>query len=903
VDRRRQRHDRQEQGSAKAGHENLQAAERRRRFPGGVPGDVEEVDRGHASQWRPIIATILVVDDLAANRTFLVTLLRYHGHRLIEAADGRAGLAAIGLEPPDLVITDVLMPVMDGYELLRQLRLDPATSAIPVVFYTAHYGEREARALALSSGVADVLAKPADSATVLEVVGRVLTGGPEPKTAAPAAPLTPAFDREHLRLLTDKLSDKAGDLRSANARLRALINIGLELASERDGERLLHSVCVAARDLFAATYVTLGVVDRTTRSVQSLVAIGTDATLGIEVGDAVSGILRTVVEDRRTLREENPGGDAATLGLPAGHPGVRAYVAAPIASPSHVYGWLCLVGNDGRAFTEDDEQLLLALSGQVGRIYENGYFYRIAQHRADVLETEIEKRIEAESALRAAEERMRFALEAAGVGIWDMDVAAGTLQWSTILESQYGLSPGTFGGTFEAFIAHVHPLDRAALVATMAAANHSGADFAEQHRTLRPDGEIRWLSGAGRIHLGERGEPVRGVGISLDITERLALEEQFRQAQKLDAIGQLACGVAHDFNNLLTVILGFCELLLEDGEHKDHDRADITEIQKAGTRAAGLTRQLLAFSRKQLIEPTLIDLNTIVADMRVMFERLIGDDVTIVLDLRPTLGCVKADRGQVEQIVMNLVLNARDAMPGGGTLTIATGNVELDVPDANLHTAVTPGPHVMLSVADTGRGMSPEVQARLFEPFFTTKERGKGTGLGLATVHGIAVRSGGSVSVESQVGAGTVFKVFFPKAGVLGTAIPARLPPAGPRTEVHTVLVVDDAEGLTELARRLLARQGYAVLIAANAEEAVQLFEKHPSIDVLLTDVVMPGASGPELTRQLVERRPGLKVIYMSGYTEDVIAHHAVLDPGIAFLHKPVTSETLGRKIRDVLDR
>jgi CheY-like chemotaxis protein len=288
--------------------------------------------------------------------------------------------------------------------------------------------------------------------------------------------------------------------------------------------------------------------------------------------------------------------------------------------------------------------------------------------------------------------------------------------------------------------------------------------------------------------------------------------------------------------------------------------------------------------------------------MRVMLGRLIGEDVKIVLGLRPALAMVKADRGQVEQVVMNLAVNARDAMLKGGTLTIETANVELDEHYANTHRAVKPGSYVVLTVTDTGTGMTPEVQARLFEPFFTTKEVGKGTGLGLATVYGIVTRSGGSVGVYSEVGRGTSFKVYFPRADAAEMLVEAT-PVAPRRAGTQTVLVVEDEDGLRELARRLLQPQGYTVLVAANADEALRVFEENPSIDVLLTDVVMPGASGPELTRQLVEQRPALRVIYMSGYTQEGIVHHGVLKPGIAFLHKPFTSDTLGAKIREVLER
>lgn len=506
----------------------------------------------------------------------------------------------------------------------------------------------------------------------------------------------------------------------------------------------------------------------------------------------------------------------------------------------------------------------------------------------------------ANAALRAADDRMRFALQNADVGIWDADYTTGVVQWSDIAERHHGLAPGTFGGTFEAFMACVHPEDRAGIDRTVATAVSAGSDFRFEYRAAHPDGSIRRLAGAGRVHVGSAGEPVRGVGITLDVTERYALEAQYQQAQKMEAVGRLAGGVAHDFNNMLTAILGYCELVLERLAPDEPLRSDVMQIQKAGTSAAGITRQLLAFSRKQIIEPRRLDLNAVVTNVKAMLGRLIGEDVRIVVELSPTPVVVWADAGQMEQILLNLAVNARDAMPHGGTLTIATAPVTLDEHYVAKHFAVTPGDYVALAVADTGTGMTADVREHLFEPFFTTKELGKGTGLGLATVHGIATQCGGNINVYSELGRGSTFTIHFPRLDEADAIAPPPIVTA-PRNAVETVLLVEDEDDLRLLIRRLLERQGYKTLVAANAEEALALFRENDTVDVLLTDVVMPGASGPQLTRQLLEQRPSLKVIFMSGYTEEAIVHHGVIQPGVTFLHKPFTLESLGRKLRDVL--
>ncbi|MCC7185173.1 MAG: PAS domain S-box protein [Acidobacteria bacterium] len=484
---------------------------------------------------------------------------------------------------------------------------------------------------------------------------------------------------------------------------------------------------------------------------------------------------------------------------------------------------------------------------------------------------DITERKTAERARRTSDERIRFVLEAAHIGIWDLDSNTGVLEWSDVLEDQYGIPRGTFGGTFDAFIDRVHPEDRALVLAAIHKATRTGGDFATQHRTIRPDGSVRALAGNGRILVDAAGHPTRAIGISQDVTDRSTLQAQFHQAQKMEAIGRLAGGVAHDFNNLLTVMLGCCEMLLDGNRQTDEDRHDIEQIQKASLRAAALTGQLLALSRKQIINPTVLDVTAILENLRPMLARLIREDVHVVFGGCPDVAPIKADRGQLEQVILNLAVNAQDAMPSGGTLEIDCNNIELDMHHQAEDFDVLPGRYVVISVTDTGTGMTPEVIARMFEPFFTTKAAGKGTGLGLATVHGIVAQSGGSVSVHSEPGLGSRFDVYFPQATAAAAAVELLLPSGASLQGNELLLVVEDADGLRDLTKRLLERLGYAVLVAANATEALDVFDTYPSIALVLTDVVMPGQSGPELTRQLRERRPGLKVVYMSGYTDEAI--------------------------------
>jgi two-component system cell cycle sensor histidine kinase/response regulator CckA len=514
------------------------------------------------------------------------------------------------------------------------------------------------------------------------------------------------------------------------------------------------------------------------------------------------------------------------------------------------------------------------------------------------------RRRAAEIALGDARDSMRFALDAANIGTWEMHIPERTVVWSARSEALRGLTAGTFRGTHEAILATIHPDDRSRVQADIDEASRGRINSRIEYRVVWPDGSVHWLVDVGRTFYDRDGRAQRAAGISMDVTAQRTLEEQFHQAQRMESIGNLAGGIAHDFNNLLTAILGYANVLLEDESGALAPavvRGFHEEIRKAGERAAALTNQLLAFSRRQIIQPTILNINTVIGGLEPMLGRLIGEHIELVTRLVPDLGWTRADQGQVEQVVMNLVINARDAMPTGGSITIDTRNLTLDDDGARRY-RVAAGPYVVLAVIDTGTGMSPEVKARIFEPFFTTKPKGRGTGLGLATLYGIVQQNSGAIRVESEVGAGTTVQVYLPR--VAGAAAAARPRAASvPRGRGETVLLVEDDHRVRKLARELLVRSGYEVIEGADAEDAMRVAEGHGRpIDLLLTDVVMPGVSGPVLAERLIQRHPALKVLYMSGYTDDAMVHHGVVSPEIAFLQKPFTPASFARAIRNALD-
>ena len=513
----------------------------------------------------------------------------------------------------------------------------------------------------------------------------------------------------------------------------------------------------------------------------------------------------------------------------------------------------------------------------------------------------------AEEEVQKAAERYRLLFKSSPLPMLVYDVA--TLAFLAVNDAalgHYGYTPDEFA---RLTLRDIRVPDDAAALARRGA-HLASFDGATLWHHKKKDGSIIAVELSSH-DIEFEGKPAR-LALAIDVTKRLRAEEslrnteqQLRQAQKMEAIGNLAGGVAHDFNNLLSVILSYSTMLADDMTPSDPRRADLEEIQGAGKRAVDLTRQLLAFSRQQILQPKIVNLNDIVAGMARMMGRLIGAQVELTVLPGSSLGKVKVDPGQIEQIVMNLAVNARDAMPDGGKLTIETANVELDDRYVADHLGAVPGPHVMLAVSDTGTGMDKATQARMFEPFFTTKEAGKGTGLGLATVFGIVRQSGGNIWVYSELGEGTTFKVYFPRAdpAAVSTAHDSVAPKGALVGGTEAILLVEDEESVRVLARTILRRLGYHVIEAHSGGDALLICEQHTAaIHLLLTDVVMPRMSGRHLSERLQSVRPAMKVLYMSGYTDNSIVHHGVLDAGVAFLQKPITPEALARKVREVLD-
>jgi PAS domain S-box-containing protein len=958
------------------------------------------------------MATILIVDDKAPNREFLTSLLGYKGHRVIEAADGSEALEMLRKLLVDLVVSDILMPTMDGYELVRRMRGAPETARTPVIFFTAHYNEIEAHNLARACGVSRVLTKTADPEVVLRTVEDVLTDK-EPPAPAPEAE---AFDEQHLRVVNRKLVDVTDELRRQSSHLAALIDMNLQLASERDPQALLSGFSKAARELVSARHVVVAVhaADRGPLRLVKVSGLGQDAAVALASALLREGAFGDQIADPRTLRAQFESGDPAAAGLPAAHPPVRSLVLAPIRSLAHVYGWVCATEKVGALeFSEQDERLLGVLAAEVGRIYENGSLYAELKKQTEGLQKEIVERKAVEAALLRSEERFRLLFQNAPLPMWVYGIESlRFLEVNDVAVATYGYSREEFAamslldvrpaeevepllqwmrnppgksatvtnwrhrykdGRLVDVEIHLHEIEFAGVRARLALMVDVTARKEAERQTQRifetsqdviivtnSFGTIRQVSPSALQTLGYHPDEMVGRSsrdfvlpddlesvrrelrvlrkgratknfrcrfvhkdgrtvsltwmavwseadrrfyfIGRDMTEHDRREEELRQALKMEAVGQLTGGVAHDFNNILTVIMGSVEALEDDGALRPAALERVGSIADATERAADLTRQLLAFSRKQALRPQPTDMNELVAATGKLLRRTLGEQIEIESMLADDLWRVEVDRAQLESALINLSINARDAMPDGGRLTIETRNATLDDDYVARHPGAVAGEYAMLAVTDTGKGIPANLLDKVFEPFFTTKAVGKGTGLGLSMVYGFINQSRGRIELSSDVGSGTSVRLYLPR--VDGRAVDAAAEPAPemPRGGERILVVEDDAQVRASVVGQLRSL-GYEIDEAADGAAALERMAGAPRpYDLLVSDVIMPSMNGRALADEVNRRWPATKIMFMSGYTENAIVHHGRLDPGVVLLSKPFRKADLAQVVRRTLD-
>jgi PAS domain S-box-containing protein len=500
-------------------------------------------------------------------------------------------------------------------------------------------------------------------------------------------------------------------------------------------------------------------------------------------------------------------------------------------------------------------------------------------------------------------QRLTEAQQVARLAYWEVDATTGDVFWSDEMYRLCGLEPSNDGNNppTDLYVSCVHPDDRARIAAVAQQAFSDQKDFTEQYRLRGPDGKLQSVLAKGRVITDAAGHR-KLIGTVQNITDRVQLENQLRQSQKMEAVGTLAGGVAHDFNNVLTVILSYSGIMLAEMNEGDRRYAELKEIARAAERAGDLTRQLLTFSRHQVVRTRELSLNAVVSDVERMLRRIIPANISLVLRLNPHVATIQADSGQLEQILVNLVVNARDAMPDGGAIAIETSNVRLERGQPPLSPDAPSGPYVSLIVTDTGVGMDEPVRARIFEPFFTTKEVGKGTGLGLATVYGIVQQSGGHIWVYSEPGVGTTFKIYFPALRSAETDRRATPTHVGMMPGSETILLTEDEAAVRMATRTILEQAGYRVIEAANGHLALDTFRKRGAeIDLVMTDMIMPGMNGRELADHLRELRPGIRLLFTSGYTDDTVFRKSLVEPGSHFIQKPYTPQELTAKVREAL--
>ena len=868
-------------------------------------------------------ARILVVEDSPTQAEDLKYLLEEHGYRVTATATGTQALVAARREKPALILSDIVMPEMDGYAFCKAVKSDPQLKDVPVLLVTS-LARAEDVIKGLQCGADNFIRKPYEEKYLLARINYALTnrtlrenekvqfgvhillGGERHFITADRQQILDLListyeDAVHLN---EDLKTREEQLARSNRTLVGLYRIAKALNTATSEREVIEQVLERAMELpgVQAGWIILREGDAAFRLAGARgLPPALDAPGAME-GDCLcrrrqlSGELSQVTNILECERLQKASGDTR---------GLRCHASIPLWVGDRTVGLMNLVGGHEGLFKDGELQILNGIGNQIALALERAHLREHleteVEDRTAALRIEINERELTEQALRMSEAKFRGLFEHVVEGVHQSTGDGRLLLVNPAFVRMLGYESEAEALALDfARDIYVAPEERATFLRSL---HEKGEVRNLEARFKRKDGQAITVLRNARVVRDEQGAALYFEGTIVDITERKHLEEQLRQSQKIEAIGQLAGGIAHDFNNVLTTVKGYCDLLSEAFDDSDVRKRDVAEIAKAADRAAALTRQLLAFSRRQILEPRVLDLRAVVAGLDPMLRRLIGEDIELATLPGRDLGRVKADPNQIAQILMNLAINARDAMSPGGKLTIETMNVDLDEDYARRHVAVQPGPYVLLAVSDTGSGIDAETLSHMFEPFFTTKEQGKGTGLGLSTVYGIVKQSSGNIWVYSEPGRGTTFKIYLPRVeeAVEPVAPDVARPQAVGGTE--TVLLVEDEEGIRKIVCRVLRLHGYTVLEAQDPKEGLALSAAHPGlIHLLITDVVLPQMSGAALADRIVQERPGTRVLYMSGYTDNAIVHHGLLDRDKAFLQKPFTPDLLTRKVREVLD-
>lgn len=976
---------------------------------------------------------IIVVNDREEERYLAETLLKRNGYEVETAANGAEALEKLHTEDFDMIVSDVLMPVIDGFKLCQECKRDEKLKDIPFVFYTATYKDERDEELSLKLGADKFLTKPIEPEEFTQIIQGIFRDLDKGKVGQ-KKPIVEE-KKEILKLYSERKRAEVQLFRQSNI-LEGINQVLMEAVTSETEEDIAKTCLAVAEELTESRFGFIAELNE--KGLLDTIAISNPGWDACKMG--VSDAKRFIKDmpirgvDRATVRDgvsRIVNGKEAIIShpdhveTPEGHPAITAFLGVPLKRQGKTIGMIGL-GNKEKGYDEHDQKavedlsvsfvealrykraeeevgksrkrfrsLTEATSDGIWEVDENvvytyaspkvrdllGYepdeligktpfdlmppeearrvadiFGPIAASQKPfsslentnlhkdgsfiVLETsgvpvfdeagvfrgyrgidrDITERKKTEEDLRNSEKRLAQAVEGNSIPTFLIDNNHFITHWNKSCEKLTGISASAIVGTqkaWSAFYAEERPVMADFIVdgatAEEIAGNYEGKNIkstmiegAYEGENFYPDlGEKgKWLFFTAAPLIDQQGKIVGAIETFQDITERRSMEKQLRQSQKMEAIGTLAGGVAHDFNNLLTVIIGNAQLALMDAGKDESLRKKIEEIEKAGDKAASLTQQLLGFSRKQIIKPQVLDLNEEINETEKMFKCTIGEDIEFQTVLEPELWKVYADSGQINQVIMNMVVNARDALPQGGKLIIETANADLDENYFREHSIKEqPGSYVMLAVSDTGIGMDKETREHIFEPFFTTKEVGKGTGLGLSTVYGIVKQNNGFVWVYSEPGQETTFKIYLPKVkGVAGQEEKEQTP-VDDLSGSETVLIVEDDDSLRNLAQKVLQSCGYRILSAENGEEALKVGKEHEGpIHLLLTDVVMPKMGGKKAADRLQSLYPQMKVIYMSGYTDNAITRHGFLAPDLNFLEKPFTPKGLARKAREVLD-